>query len=430
MSDESRHTRCFLCGKAENEVSILLKKDGRAICDGCVESCKGALDDAAKRRAANDSGTLKKPKEIMAYLDEYVIAQSMAKKDIALAIYNHYKRRQVLLQNRGRLTVEVGGKMEEVEVDKSNILLMGPSGTGKTHIARAVARMLKVPFYVGDATKLTSAGYVGDDVESLLQGLIAAADQDLERAEWGIVFIDEIDKLARKTGRGATGYRDVSGEGVQQSLLKFLEGAKVAVPRGHGQMVAADQPCDMIDTTNVLFICAGSFAGIEECVEQRVNKGSSLGFGAQERKRFDVLDKTSVYSQVIEDDVLEFGIIPELAGRMPVLTSTLDLTEDELVEVLTKPKNSISKQFRALFSMDNIDLQFDDAAYRAIAKEAKKRPTGARALRSILEKVLKPYAFEGPSDPTITMIRITADVVEGKGEPIIARREMKAIATG
>ncbi len=428
MPAGTRFARCTFCGKPENEVATLLKKGEHAICDGCVESCKGALDDMAKRAAANDTNALKKPKEIRAYLDEYVIAQTRAKTDFSVAIYNHYKRRRVLLQNKGKITIDVSGKAENVEVDKSNIMLLGPSGTGKTHIARAVARMLNVPFYVADATRMTQAGYVGDDVESMLQGLIAAANNDLERAEWGIIFIDEIDKLARKSGRGSTGYRDVTGEGVQQALLKLVEGSTVLVPRGTGP-AAAMNGSDRLDTTNILFIGAGSFAGIEECVEQRVNKHASLGFGKDnERKRFDPLDKTSIYSQVIEDDILEFGMIPELVGRMPVLTTTIDLTEDEMVEVLTTPKNSILKQYRALFSIDDVDLQFEEAALRAVAKEAKKRPTGARALRAIMEKILQPFAFESPSDPTIAGIRITADVVEGKGKATIVNRPVKATA--
>ena len=783
--------RCSFCGKAANEVAFLVPSNSKdptspAICDKCVDIIKQGISETIRRKAANSGDALKKPSEIKAHLDQYVIGQERAKRDIALAIYNHYKRRQVVLQNRGELTIDVDGKPEPVEVDKSNILLMGPTGchrrgqlilmfdgtfkavedvvvgdqlmgpdsthrtvlelhrgvdvmieilpmkgdpwvvneghvltlvrtyyngkqgyrrvnevkdvplrewltwsktqkschkllraavnfrssgdlpldpyflgillgdgsittatprvtttdeeilqeterqaanfglsvvlyqydedkcpqyaichpgtggaqsdetknpisvrldslgllglacggkfvpqsyktasvedrlailaglldtdggyddagcgydfvskskvlvedvaflarslgfsaypnscfkkcqtgsvgiyhrlficgdvatipvripykkarvrvspknvlrtgfvtrrlppeeyfgfsldgdhryllddftithnSGKTHIARAVAKMLKVPFYVCDATKLTQAGYVGDDVESMLQGLISDADHDLERTEWGIIMIDEIDKLARKSGRGNSGYRDVTGEGVQQSLLKLIEGSSVSVPQG-GIGARLDpsgaRGVDCINTKNILFIGAGSFAGIEEDVMKRLNKGYSIGFGGTERKKFDDLDKTSIYSQVTEEDVLEFGMIPELVGRMPVLTTTLDLTEEEMVQVLTKPRNAILKQFRALFSMENIDLQFDEGACRAIAKEAKKRPTGARALRSIMESVLQTYAFDAPSDPTIAAIRITADVVEGKSKAIFIKRDAQMTA--
>jgi ATP-dependent Clp protease ATP-binding subunit ClpX len=424
---EGRLPRCTFCGKPENEVETLLSSGPHYICDGCVNNCKGALDEKAKAAAANDTGTLKKPHEFKALLDEYVIAQDGAKIDVSMAVYNHYKRRQVLLKNKGRIVIDVNGHAEPVEISKSNILLMGPSGTGKTEIARTVARILNVPFYVCDATKLTQAGYVGDDVESMLQGLIAAANQDLERAEWGICFIDEADKLARKSGRGATGFRDVTGEGVQQSLLKLVEGSRIMVPRGNAKMgIGGDM--DPFDTTNVLFIAAGSFAGIEEVVKARINKHARLGFGAPEAKKFDDLDKSAIYSQVTEDDVLEFGMIPELMGRLPVLTTTLDLTEDQIVEVLTKPKNAILKQFRALFQIDGIDLQFEETALRAIAKEAKSRPTGARALRSIMERVLKEYGYECPKDPSIMGLRVTKDCVEGKGKAIMTRRPMQATA--
>jgi endopeptidase Clp ATP-binding regulatory subunit ClpX len=298
--------------------------------------------------------------------------------------------------------------------------------TGKTELARSIAKMLNVPFYVGDATRLTQAGYVGDDVESLLQGLIQAADGDIERAQWGVIFLDEVDKLARKSGRGATGFRDVTGEGVQQALLKLLEGSKVVVPRGMNAkaVVAGGGGADVIDTGNILFIGAGSFAGIEEIIGQRLNKGSGIGFGKDTAKK---LDNSTIYKAVTEDDVLEFGLIPEIMGRLPILTTTIDLTDDEMVRILTEPKNAIIKQFQALFSMDNVDLQFDEGALKAIGREAKKRPTGARALRSIVESILRPYSFDTPTDSTIEAIRITEAVVTEGAPALIVRRSAQSV---
>ncbi len=428
--------RCSFCGKAQNEVRYLIPKDSKDsnspwICDGCAEGIDKACKEQSRRDAANQNDApLKTPAEVKAHLDQYVIGQDRAKTDVAVAIYDHYKRREVMRKNQGRITIDVDGKQEDVEIDKSNILLLGPSGTGKTHIARNVARALNIPFYIGDATKLTQAGYVGDDVESLLQGLISAADQDLERAEWGIIFIDEIDKLARKSGRNATGYRDVTGEGVQQALLKMIEGSKVAVPRGMGsKMIAAgigNQDC--IDTTNILFVCAGSFAGIEECVEERMNQRSKMGFGGEERKRYMGKDKSEVYKLVEEADILDFGLIPELVGRLPVLTSTYQLTEDQMLEVLLKPRNSVLKQMRALFSLDTIDLQVDEGAARAIARKATTHETGCRAMRTILERILAKSKYNVPSDPTIGTVRVTEECVEGKAEPIYIKRPMAATA--
>ena len=432
---DGRLARCTFCGKAQNEVNFLIPADrenqfGTSICDGCVEVCDTGIKEMRKRKAANSGEQpLKTPAQVKAHIDQYVIGQDRAKTDVAVAIYDHYKRREIMRKNQGKITIDVDGKQEDVEIDKSNILLLGPSGTGKTLTARAVARMLNIPFYVGDATKLTMAGYVGDDVESLLQGLISAADQDLERAEWGIIFIDEIDKLARKSGRSASGYRDVTGEGVQQALLKLIEGSKVSVPRGMGaKMIAAGVgSADCIDTTNILFVCAGSFAGIEECVEDRVNKRSRMGFGGDERKNY-LKDRTEAYKLVEEEDILEFGMIPELVGRLPVLTSTYQLTKDQMLEVLKKPKNSILKQMRALFSLDNIDLQVDDAAAEAIALKATTHETGCRAMRTIMERILAKSKYNAPSDPTIAAIRVTVDCVEGKGEPIYIHRDVKASA--
>lgn len=402
--------RCSFCNRPRNEVKQLIAggDNGPFICNRCLKESWSAIQVAEAQATQKTEEPLRKPREIKGLLDEHVIAQDKAKTDIAIAVYNHYKRREA--QKRGMTT--------EVEIAKSNILLTGPSGTGKTEIARSVARMLNVPFHVGDATRLTQAGYVGDDVESLLQGLIQAADGDIERAQWGIIFLDEIDKLARKSGRGATGYRDVNGEGVQQALLKLLEGSKVVVPRGNSKMPMMGQGSDVIDTSNILFIGAGSFAGIEEIVERRLNKGTGIGFGSTNRRKVETSD---VYLNVCEDDVLDFGMIPEIMGRLPVLTTTLDLTEEEMVRILTEPKNALIKQFQALFAMDGVELQFDEEALRAIGREAKRRPTGARALRGIVEILLRPYSYEVPSDPSIKVIRITRDVVDGKAQALIVR---------
>lgn len=408
--------RCSFCSRPRNEVKALISAGVDTppyICNRCIDQgYKACQINARQEQAEKEKDVpLLKPMEIFDFLAARVIGQERAKTDIAIAVYNHYRRREALRD---------GFDIGDVDIQKSNILLMGPSGTGKTEIARALAKMLNVPFYIADATKFTAAGYVGDDVESMLQGLLQESSDNLERAQWGVVLIDEIDKLARKSGRGATGFRDVGGEMVQQGLLKILEGTRMAIPRGMGMRMGMAAQNDMFDTTNVLFICAGSFDGIQDVISKRVNNKASLGFGAIERKR---LDTSEIYLSVTEADVLEFGIIPEMMGRLPVLTTTLALTEDQLVEILTKPKNAITKQFQKLFELDGIQLQFEEAALRSIAREAMKRPTGARALRSIVEDVLRPYSFEVRSQGNVRAIRITEDTVEKKGEALVMRVE-------
>lgn len=407
--------RCNFCNRPRNEVSNLIASPDNLtfICERCVGASASALEDAKK--TTSKSCPLKKPSEIKAGLDELVIAQEDAKREVAIAVYEHYRRREVV-QQQGSLTIDG----EPVEIEKSNILLLGPTGSGKTLIFRAIAKMLDVPFYVGDATSLTQTGYVGNDVESLLQGLMADANQDVERAQWGIVLIDEFDKLARKSGRGASGFRDITGEGVQQTLLKLLEGSQIAVPRGMGaRTISAGPNTDMIDTTNILFVGAGSFSGIEEIVNRRLDKSSRMGFGAELRQE---RDKTDIYKQVAVEDIEEFGLIPEMVGRMPVISSTYELTESDLIRVLVEPKNAITKQFRALYSLDGIDLQFDSESLTAIAREAKKRSTGARALRAIIKSILKPYSYEAPDNTDITAIRITADAVAKPGSAVVIRK--------
>lgn len=378
----------------------------------------------AKDLAAKDKGrSLGKPTEIKAYLDTHVISQERLKKDLATAVYHHYKRRA-----RSKLS-------SDVEIQKSNILILGPTGSGKTESIRALTKYLQIPMYIQDCTRMTQAGYVGDDTEDVLRGLVEAANGSIENAEWGIVLLDEFDKLARKSGRGASGYRDVSGEGAQQGLLKMIEGDRMPVTRGRGKnasvtTIGADgtvrSNVDVIDTTNILFVAAGSFAGIEEIVAQRVNKRARVGFGTSDNHRKE-LTMTEVYEQVTPDDILDFGLIPEVLGRLPVLTSTYELSDEDLVRVLTEPKNALIKQFKALFEMDDITLDFDKGALLAMAREAKKRPTGARGLRTIVESVLKPFAYEGPSDPTIKRILITEDTVKN-GQAEITRTKQKAHA--
>jgi len=407
--------RCAFCKRPSNECKRLVgNPEGPWICERCTDAASETIVELQKESTTKkDEKPLLKPREIKAHLDEHVIGQEKAKQDVAVAVYNHYKRRECLKK----------GMKFDCEIRKSNILLLGPSGSGKTEIARAITKMLGVPFYNADATKMTQAGYVGDDVESMIQGLLQDGGGDLERAQWGVIFLDEVDKLARKSGRGASGYRDVTGEGVQQALLKMIEGTKVRVPRGSARMVGSGgQDVDVVDTENVLFICAGSFAGIEEVVQKRINKDVRLGFGSAARKD---VDDTQTYLAVEEEDILEFGIIPELLGRLPVHTTTLPLTEDEMVRILTEPKSAIVKQFKAMFQMDGIDLQFDTDALKAIGREAKKRPTGARALRSIMEKILRPYSYDYPSEDEVSAVRITEDVVLGKGEAIVVREGKK-----